>query len=347
MGKSAIQKNILLFFLIVVSSILISTIISLLFSGFRWFTSFGNFLHRTTFGISMGMGYGLGNWIIGSTTGRRLNWRTKLKRSNLISLLSFIFYGIFISVFLPFLFEKYVRGATGEKLRYSVILNAFVGISVDMIIISIYYSHYLIHFWKKSMDKYEALEQENLKAKYDALKSQVNPHFLFNSLNTLTGVVEQDQKQAVFFIKKLSDIYRYVLEQQDKELVEIAEELNFLENYIYLAKMRYGNGLHYQHDISSLNKYIVPLGLQVLVENSIKHNVVSDDSPLNIRVYEEGAYLVVSNNLRKKKTIHENGAIGLENLKNRYGYFTQDPVIVQNDKTNFTVKIPIVESLEL
>lgn len=295
----------------------------------------------------MGMGYGLGNWIIGSTTGRRLNWRKNLKRSNLISLLLFIFYGIFISILIPFLFEKYVWGATGEKLRYAVISNAFVGISVDMIVISIYYSHYLVHFWKKSVDKYEDLEQENLKAKYDALKSQVNPHFLFNSLNTLTGVVEKDQKQAVLFIKKLSDIYRYVLEQQDKELVEIAEELDFLRNYIYLTKMRYGKGFHYQINISSLNKYIVPLGLQILVENSIKHNVVSDDLPLNIQIYEEGSYLVVSNNLQKKKTIHENGAIGLENLKNRYGYLTQEPVIVQIDRTNFTVKIPIVESLEL
>lgn len=327
-----------------VGLVLLSTILALLFSGFKWFSSFNDFFRRIAYGFTLGLSYGLGNWAIGTITGRKLKWKTKLKSSNLISLLSFIIYGIAVSIVVPYYFGKNIWNLTGNEFRFHVIINAFTGISIDMIIISIFYTQYLVYYWKKSLEGYEDLKQENLKAKYDALKSQVNPHFLFNSLNTLSGVVEQDQKKAVSYIKKLADIYRYVLEQRDKELVRIKEELAFLDNYIYLAKIRYGNGLTYQYEVLTPEKYIVPLGLQILVENCIKHNVVNDDSPLNIEILQEKDYMVVKNNLQKKTTFKDSNTFGLENLKNRYTYISELPVQILNEENYYIVKIPVIES---
>jgi two-component system LytT family sensor kinase len=113
-----------------------------------------------------------------------------------------------------------------------------------LIIFYLYYSTFIANNWIKSIEKNEELKRENLLAKYEALKNQVNPHFLFNNLNTLSGMVEQKPELATAFIKKLSDIYRYVLEQNDKELVSIKDEMKFVDDYIFLSKMRFGEGLY-------------------------------------------------------------------------------------------------------
>ncbi len=327
-----------------VGLVFLSIFLSLLFSGFKWYESFHDLIRRTSYSFVIGFAFGMGNWAIGILMGSSLNWNKNLKRSNLISLLSFIFWGLFVSIAVPYIFGKFIYRLEPDRLKYYISSSAFVALAIDLIIISIFYSQYLVHFWKKSLDKYEGLERENIKAKYDSLKSQVNPHFLFNSLNTLTGLVEQDQQKAVRYIKKLSDIYRYVLEQRETELVEIGEELSFMDNYIYLAKIRHGDGLSYTYEVSSVHKYIVPLALQILVENCIKHNVISDDSPLSIKIVEKDSCLIVSNNLQKKKQIGSSNAIGLENLKSRYSYISDFPVEITIENNHYLAKIPIVEN---
>lgn len=324
--------------------ILVPTMISYFFSGAETFSSLSTYLRRIGYGFTIGLLFWLGNWAIGSATGRKLNWVKRLNTSNLISLLSLIFYGILVSVLFPYVVHKYVYHQTGQNLKYTVAYNAFLALSVDLIVISIYYSRYLVFYWQKAIKKYEETKRDHLVAKYEALKSQVNPHFLFNSLNTLTGIVEQDQAKAVDFIKKLSDIYRYVLEQKDKELVSLNDEIHFVKCYIYLAKMRHGDGLRFVIQVDSPQKFILPLGLQILVENCIKHNIISDDMPLNITINENKSYIIVKNNLQRKKVIKEQAPIGLENLKKRYEYITNIPVEIVEDETSFIVKIPIIES---
>lgn len=324
--------------------ILIPTFINYLFSGAEMFSSMSRYLKNIGYGFSIGLLFWLGNWAIGSTTGRKLNWVKRLHTSNLISLLSFIFYGILVSVLFPFLVHKYIFHQTGQSLKYNVAYNAFLALSIDLIIISIYYSRYLVFYWQKAIKKYEEIKRDHLVATYEALKSQVNPHFLFNSLNTLTGIVEQDQAKAVDFIKKLSDIYRYVLEQRDKELVALCDEIDFVESYIYLAKMRHGDGLMFTVQVNSLQKSILPLGLQILVENCIKHNIITDERPLNIAITENDSCIIVKNNLQPKKVIKENAPLGLENLKKRYEYITNKPVEIVEEETSFMVKIPLIES---
>jgi LytS/YehU family sensor histidine kinase len=208
-----------------------------------------------------------------------------------------------------------------------------------------YYSKYLVRYYAQSLRSEEELKRENLVARYEALKNQVNTHFLFNSLNTLSGVVEQNPEKAVEYIKKLSDIYRYVLDQRDKELVHIEEELKFVADYIHLAKIRHGNGLELKQRITAgHNWYIAPLGLQILVENAIKHNIISDDMPLVIEIENSSEYLTVKNNSQKKSTVVKSNSIGLENLKNRYTLLSDKPVQIIDGDNYFMVKLPIIES---
>lgn len=184
-------------------------------------------------------------------------------------------------------------------------------------------------------------------AKYEALKNQVNPHFLFNSLNTLSGVVEQKPELSIAFIKKLSDIYRYVLEQNDKELVSINDEMKFVEDYLFLLKMRFGDALLLTSDLPARNNNIqvVPLGLQMLVENAVKHNIVSDEAPLKIEMSIHNNSIVVRNNLQKKKTVvYKNEPLGLENLKKRYAYLSNFSVTVISSENDFIVKLPIIKT---
>ena len=209
----------------------------------------------------------------------------------------------------------------------------------------LYYSTFIANNWIKAIENNEELKRENLLAKYEALKNQVNPHFLFNSLNTLSGVVEQKPELATNFIKKLSDIYRYVLEQNDKELVSLQDEMKFVEDYIFLSRMRFGKALIFISDLPADNTIqIVPLGLQMLVENAIKHNIIADDMPLKIEIGIEGDFVVVRNNIQKKKTIiSDKNPLGLDNLKKRYTYFSGLSVEVIESESEFIVKLPIIE----
>lgn len=197
--------------------------------------------------------------------------------------------------------------------------------------------------WKKSVVLQEQMKREQLAQQYETLKSQVNPHFLFNSLNAVTSLISTDPDKAILFVKKLSDVFRYVLEQKDNELITVEAELDFLDSYIFLQKIRFGENLEVNIDVLDRKRYIIPLSLQMLVENAIKHNVISKEFPLTINIVSKhGNYLVVSNNLKKKPAMG-NSNIGLENISSRYGFFSFSPVVVTETEDEFRVEIPLIE----
>jgi hypothetical protein len=166
------------------------TIIGFLFKGPKLFSSFPYYFTYTSIGYAYGIAFGAGNWLIGSYT-EKLNWTKNPKRANLISFLLLIGYGIIVSILVPYIIDRFVWGMTGKDVFYDVSAKAFMTIVLDLVVIYFYYSTYITNHWIKSIEKNEELKRENLLAKYEALKKQVNPHFLFNSLNTLSGVVEQ------------------------------------------------------------------------------------------------------------------------------------------------------------
>lgn len=342
--KRASQFN---FIVSIVLILVFPILVSFLIHGAKLFSSFSYFMDFTPLGWAYGFAFALGHKLISIYT-EKLDWNKNLKRANVISLSMYIIYGIIVSISVPYLYDRYVWGMSGDDLFIDVAIKALMGFSLDFAFIAIYYSTYLTKYWKKAIENNEELKRENLQAKYQALKNQVNPHFLFNSLNTLTGVVEQRPEQSTAFIKKLSDIYRYVLEQSEQEMVSIDKEMKFVEDYIFLLKMRFEDALIFDTDLKSKNNIkVAPLGVQMLVENAIKHNIISDEMPLQIKIYTKGDKLIVSNNLQKKKTvIAKNEPLGLENLKKRYSYLSNSSVEIISSGKDFIVKLPIIESGE-
>ncbi len=324
--------------------IVIPPIAGFLFKGPKIFSSFSYYITYTSIGYAYGIAFGVGNRLIGKYT-EKLDWTKNPKRANLISFLSLIGYGIIMSVTIPYIVDRFLWGMSGKEVFYDVLAKAFMTIVLDLIVIYFYYSTYLTNSWIKSIEKNEELKRENLLARYEALKNQVNPHFLFNSLNTLSGVVEQKPELATDFIRKLSDIYRYVLEQNDKEIVPIHKEMKFVEDYIFLSKMRFGEALIFSSDLPAESTIqIVPHGLQMLVENAIKHNIISDDMPLKIQIGVEEGFVVVKNSIQKKKSvISKNEPMGLENLKRRYAYLSDSSMEVIISENEFIVKLPVIE----
>ncbi len=184
-------------------------------------------------------------------------------------------------------------------------------------------------------------------AKFETLKNQIDPHFLFNSLNVLSSLIEENPDNAQRFTSSLSKIYRYVLEQKDKELVSLSEELDFAQTYMKLLKMRFEDSLFFEMPSSGFDPEmkVVPLSLQLLLENTVKHNVVSEKKPLHIKIKIDGNYLSISNDLQKKDVLQERKGVGLHNIVNRYGIITNRKVLVEQGAATFTVKIPILTKL--
>jgi len=211
---------------------------------------------------------------------------------------------------------------------------------------AIYESVFFYSRWRQSVIETERLRRENVESQLQGLRDQVNPHFLFNSLNTLTYIIPEDPERAVRFVQMLSKVYRYILEIKEKRLTTLEEELRFLDAYIFLLKERFDDSLRIELAVPPEVQAhrIVPLSLQMLFENAIKHNIIASDRPLTIEVFVENAALVIRNNLQRKKQVMASTRVGLQNIKNRYAFFSEKEVKVNVTETCFEVRLPLVES---
>lgn len=211
---------------------------------------------------------------------------------------------------------------------------------------SVYEGIYFYQQLKQSIQEKEQLQRENIISQLEGLKNQVNPHFLFNSLNTLSYLIPEDSDRAVNFVQQLSKVYRYILEIRSKKLIPLKEELDFLHAYIFLLKERFEENLHVEINIPEpqLALQIVPLSLQILFENAIKHNIISSKKPLLIEVFvDEAGKLIVQNNLQQKKQRMDSTKVGLQNIKNRYRFFSDEAVQVFSTNTSFIVALPLID----
>jgi two-component system, LytTR family, sensor kinase len=218
------------------------------------------------------------------------------------------------------------------------------GVTITVIISLIFH---LFYFYKALNERKVSESQFVAKtetAKYEVLKSQLDPHFLFNSLNVLTSLISENPALAEKFTTKLSKVYRYVLEQKNKDLITLEEELNFARIYMELLKMRFEDGIVFNiPENMSVNNYkIVPLSLQLLLENAIKHNVITSDKPLHINMVVKEGYLIIENNLNEKSTLDKGTKVGLTNIVDRYNLITRKAVEITKNKSNFIVKLPLL-----
>jgi len=196
--------------------------------------------------------------------------------------------------------------------------------------------------WYKSTVKEKKLIEENLKYRYNTLKSQVNPHFLFNSLNTLSELVYIDAKKADNYIQTLSSIYRYVLENEETELIELEKEIEFVKQYFNLQQVRDEGKIVLEIDIDQPKGImVIPVSLQLLVENALKHNAMSLERPLKIKIYFKNNFIIVSNPIQKKSILESSTQIGLSNLKDRTKILFGSELEISNDNNSFTVQLPI------
>jgi hypothetical protein len=210
----------------------------------------------------------------------------------------------------------------------------------------VYESVYFFEEWKNNVKKTESLARENVQSQLDALRNQLDPHFLFNSLNTLASLIDFENDQAQQYLERLSDVYRYVLVSRDKNTVTLEEEIAFLDAYVYLNKVRFRENLQVVKEIwpGAYQQQVAPLSLQMLVENAIKHNVVSKERPLQIRiVQEEATYLSVVNNVQEKTIFEKSTKVGLQNITNRYRLLSDRQVQVSRDHGVFKVRIPLLQ----
>lgn len=281
-----------------------------------------------------------GNSFVADLTDRHYSWIKYPVKRLLIGILGHTVYSsvaiVCIFYLLEYLFDIEM-GNIWNTLAYSTVFT--------MLISLVLYSVSFLKSWRELAVESERMKKEVITSKYESLKNQVNPHFLFNSLNALTNLVYEDQDQAAKFIKKLSDVYRYVLESRDKDLVEVEVEMKFAESYLFLQKIRYGDSLQVSvKPIKADNFKIPPLSVQMLLENAIKHNIISEDDPLQIEIYQEVNCLFVVNNLQKKNIIKSDSSeMGLANIKARYSFFTEEPVIIDDGNHKFTVGLPLLK----
>ncbi len=222
--------------------------------------------------------------------------------------------------------------------------NYLGSIIITLVITLAIHAFYFYKSYNENKVKEQKIIAGTANAKFESLKNQIDPHFLFNSLNVLSSLIEENPENAQRFTTSLSKIYRYVLEQKDKELVSVDEELAFAKTYMNLLKMRFENSISYElpSDGIDADAKVVPLSLQLLLENCIKHNVVSEQKPLHIKIFIKDNYLVVQNDLKKKEVLQEGRGVGLQNIISRYGILTSRKVLVDQTNDVFAVHLPIL-----
>lgn len=233
-------------------------------------------------------------------------------------------------------FQQYIENENPANYLVSVVITFIISLS--------FYAFYFFKAYNDNKVKEQKIIAGTASAQFESLKNQIDPHFLFNSLNVLSSLIEENPENAQRFTTSLSKIYRYVLEQKDKELVSVSEELAFAKTYMNLLKMRFENSITFElpENFDNPEAKVVPLSLQLLLENTIKHNVVSERKPLHIKIYIENNYLIVENNLQKKEVLQDRRGVGLQNIVNRYGLISERKMLIEESPAFFKVKIPIL-----
>ena len=218
------------------------------------------------------------------------------------------------------------------------------GLVITLIVSLIFHTIYFYKALTEKKVKEQQIVAKTETAKYESLKSQIDPHFLFNSLNVLTSLIGENPQQAEKFTTKLSKVYRYVLEQKSKDLIDLDEELKFARAYMELLKMRFEDAVKFEIPEKSSNQEfkIIPLSLQLLLENAIKHNVVSETNPLTVVIKEENGYLTITNNYNPKDVLEKGTKVGLKNIVERYNLLTLKKVFIEKDTLDFMVKLPLL-----
>ena len=267
------------------------------------------------------------------------------KRRIIIGFLGSFVISVIVIFFLRIFEDVLIEGENFDAfLQKETLANYLVTIIITFFVTLAFHAFYFYKAYQENKVKEQKIIAGTASAQFESLKNQIDPHFLFNSLNVLSSLIEENPESAQKFTTSLSKVYRYVLEQKDKELVSVAEELKFAKTYMNLLKMRFENSITFEipEGFENEEAKVVPLSLQLLLENCIKHNVVSEAKPLHVKITIKNNQLVVTNNLQKKEVLSDRKGVGLQNIVNRYAILTKRTVLVEENEQEFKIFLPIL-----
>ena len=324
-------------------------------SAIFFFTFFSNVKSLESFAYNLlisaiyAFGLGLSNGYVNDFLNKKLSWADQTRLRTILGIVCTLivnFIVVYACNFLNYVVIQKVATAEDVFSGKYTFTNWFM-INFALMISAFLHAKSFMEELKKNTKK-EVVEQKliakSANAQFESLKNQLDPHFLFNSLNVLTALIDENPEQAQKFTTSMSKVYRYVLEQKDKELVKIENEIEFAKIYCNLLKTRFEDSVNFTFDINDedLQKMVVPLSLQLLLENCIKHNFATSSKPLNIRIFTEGKFLCIENNLQVREQLTESAGIGLANIVQRYALLTKENVFIEKSEQNFKVKVPIL-----
>ena len=326
-------------------NIIVSLFIFLIDGGEKTFEKYSvNFLISGMYTFFIGLGNGFLNDYLDS----KFSWTDETRKRTIAAIVGTLLMNVALVYFCNYLNFIVIQGKNPEKFFNGEMnfINWFF-INFAIMISAIGHARGFMAAWKNSTKK-EVVEQKliakSANAQFESLKNQLDPHFLFNSLNVLDSLIEENPVQAQRFTNSMSKIYRYVLEQKDKELVSVEEEIDFAKTYCELLKTRFEDAVTFDFNISEEDKkgFVVPLSLQLLLENSIKHNFATSSKPLNIKIFTEKGNLIIENNLQTRELPNTSTGVGLANIVSRYNLLTERNVFVEKSEAFFRVKLPIL-----
>lgn len=294
---------------------------------------------------------GVGNGLLNDFLNKRIPWSEATTKRAVISIVSILvanFILVYLCNYINFvIFQKAATPAEFFSGKYNF-MNWFM-VNIALLISAFLHAKGFMEELKKTSKK-EVVEQKliatSANAQFESLKNQLDPHFLFNSLNVLSSLIDENPKQAQKFTASMSKIYRYVLEQKDKELVTVEDEIEFAKTYCDLLKTRFEDSVDFIFDVNKedYRRYVVPLSLQLLLENCIKHNFATSSKPLIIKIFSENDILCIENNLQEREQMKESAGIGLANIVQRYSLLTKRNVFIEKSEDYFKVKLPVLSS---
>lgn len=308
-----------------------------------------NFLYTIVISFMYSFILGGGNGLINDFLNKKFPWSEATTKRGIISIVVILIANVIMVYFCNYMnFVVFQKGATTEEYftgKYNFI-NWFT-INIALLISAFLHAKGFMDELKRTSKK-EVVEQKliakSANAQFESLKNQLDPHFLFNSLNVLSSLIDENPVQAQKFTASMSKIYRYVLEQKDKELVTVEDEIEFAKIYCDLLKTRFEDSVNFEFNVDkeNLRKFVVPLSLQLLLENCIKHNLATSSKPLLIRIFTERDILCIENNLQIREQIKESAGIGLANIVQRYSLLTSRNVFIEKSEDYFKVKLPVL-----
>ncbi len=334
------MKNIRKYIPFIIAAYVLVLAVNLL-GNYEYYRNGGDWRYPVGFTLGMTTVCGLFFHFLNGFVFRRMNWTNRPTLKIFSGALIFAAGGSLMS----FIAIKgmVVMGMHSEQTTETYIMNGIWSAMLSMIIGLMVTASVSLRHLKQTTEENEQIKQQMIQSQYETLKNQVNPHFLFNSLNTLMTMIPTQPDTAVRFVEEMSKVFRYALQHSSDNTVDLETELKVVRSYLFLNEQRFDGKLITDIRIgnAAMQRKVITQSLLMLVENAIKHNELSHEHPLSVHISEDGTYLVVANTLQRKALVEHSTRIGLDNIRKRYALATSIPVVIDEGK-EFVVKIPLL-----